>query len=73
MINSEVFECYCLTVSRTMFSFTIVSDVQDKLRKYICVEKDILVLARISTRNLVHERRGVGHHHILRGQMRAVK
>ena len=31
----------------TMFSFTDVSDVQDKLRKYICIEKDTLVLARI--------------------------
>ena len=42
----------------TMFSFTDVSDVQDKFRKYICIEKDTLVLARIWTRNLVHERRG---------------
>ena len=31
----------------TIFSFTDVSDDQDKLKKYICIEKDTLVLARI--------------------------
>ena len=50
----------------TMFSFTAVSDVQDKLWKYICIEEDTLVLARIWTRNLVHDRRRVTlvHHDI---------
>ena len=36
----------------TIFSFTDVSDVQDKLRKYICIIKVILVISGLEPRTL---------------------